>query len=112
MYTFGSADSAITLARDLVLPPLVQYTNRMPTAHVEMASSGVCPDRCYCEFLAEVGDEYKCKVCGRVAIGLVLLGCCGEYACEACVSLFREDSQPCPSLTSLGCLMSSTESLS
>ena len=62
-----------------------------------MASSGVGADRRYhCEFLAEVGDEYKCKVCGRVAIGLVLLGCCGEHACEACVSPFHEDGRPCP----------------
>ena len=52
--------------------------------------------RCGFEFIREVSEEYKCKVCGSVATGIVLLGCCGEHSCEACISPFQEDGRPCP----------------
>ena len=48
------------------------------------------------KFVDSINDEYKCKVCQRVAMELVLLGCCGEHACEACVSPLRKAGKPCP----------------
>ena len=52
--------------------------------------------RYHCKFIDSIDDAYKCKVCDRVAVELVLLGCCGEHACKACVSPPREAGKPCP----------------
>ena len=66
-------------------------------ASSSQAGSPLSPSQGHkCEFVGTVNDEYKCKVCGNVAVELVLLGCCGEHACVACVSAFQEAGRPCP----------------
>ncbi len=48
-----------------------------------------------CEFLDQVPEEYICRQCKHVAREPIIVDCCNETMCEACVQEMMEDNKPC-----------------
>ncbi len=48
-----------------------------------------------CEFLDQVPEEYICRQCKHVAREPIIVDCCNETMCEACVQEMMEDKKPC-----------------
>ena len=48
-----------------------------------------------CRFLDQVPEEYLCRQCKHVAREPIIVDCCNETMCEACVQEMMEDKKPC-----------------
>ena len=49
-----------------------------------------------CEFIGEILEDLKCRVCKHVARNSSFITCCGEHFCQECVKPLLDYRKPCP----------------